>query len=595
MLELGFLDLFNSYREILFQPNKINWNIAAAEISDWAKETIRADASVNDTARSRRPSLRMLADAPLDDDAADLLNFKPYATALAGLIDDPKTSTPLVLSINAPWGAGKTTLARMIERILKRKPSAAGDEPHVTCWFNAWMHDDAPNLASAFAAQVAQSADGMRTRWRRFISPIPFSLRPVPSRQLLVLILTFVDVALAVFCAAEYFFSIPPWVGATVGLLATSSLAALAQQLGSLAPFAQTIAKFVTNPTRAAATASMDEVRKQLGRLIEESTPKNSRFIIFVDDLERCRPPRAVDVLEVVNQLLGDKRIVTVVLGDMLSVATCADIKYRDLARRYILDGKGAGDCSYGRAYIQKIIQLQFDLPVQSVLATQTFMNKLLVFEDTQGRGDSKENAYKERSIDEFRGAIDRIIDKGMDSPAPDFEQLESAAALALPASAGRLLREDLIRERIQLRFGDDSELMREAQDEVMRYVEPLPRHAKRLLNRLRLLLFIAHARGMFGGTPLLSGRHMGKWAVLSERWPELAQILCAHPDLMARLEDKNQYDTAIKESAPFCSNDATLMTLCLNDAGVKLAPVMDRIAHFTGATEPARSTLQQK
>ena len=87
----------------------------------------------------------------------------------------------------------------------------------------------------------------------------------------------------------------------------------------------------------------------------------------------------------------------------------------------------------------------------------------------------------------------------------------------------------------------------------------------------------------------------MGKWAVLSERWPELAQILCAHPDLMARLEDKNQYDTAIKESAPFCSNDATLMTLCLNDAGVKLAPVMDRIAHFTGATEPARSTLQQK
>jgi len=483
----------------------------------------------------------------------------------------------------------------MIERILKRKPSAAGDEPHVTCWFNAWMHDDAPNLASAFAAQVAQSADGMRTRWRRFISPIPFSLRPVPSRQLLVLILTFVDVALAVFCAAEYFFSIPPWVGATVGLLATSSLAALAQQLGSLAPFAQTIAKFVTNPTRAAATASMDEVRKQLGRLIEESTPKNSRFIIFVDDLERCRPPRAVDVLEVVNQLLGDKRIVTVVLGDMLSVATCADIKYRDLARRYILDGKGAGDCSYGRAYIQKIIQLQFDLPVQSVLATQTFMNKLLVFEDTQGRGDSKENAYKERSIDEFRGAIDRIIDKGMDSPAPDFEQLESAAALALPASAGRLLREDLIRERIQLRFGDDSELMREAQDEVMRYVEPLPRHAKRLLNRLRLLLFIAHARGMFGGTPLLSGRHMGKWAVLSERWPELAQILCAHPDLMARLEDKNQYDTAIKESAPFCSNDATLMTLCLNDAGVKLAPVMDRIAHFTGATEPARSTLQQK
>ena len=65
-----------------------------------------------------------------------------------------------------------------------------------------------------------------------------------------------------------------------------------------------------------------------------------------------------------------------------------------------------------------------------------------------------------------------------------------------------------------------------------MRHLEPMPRHAKRLLNRLRLLLFVAHERKMFGGKPTLSSRHIGKWAVLGERWPELSQIVCTSPEI---------------------------------------------------------------
>ena len=43
----------------------------------------------------------------------------------------------------------------MIKRWLERKPAAGGDDPHVTCWFNAWM-TDATDLAAAFAAELAR-------------------------------------------------------------------------------------------------------------------------------------------------------------------------------------------------------------------------------------------------------------------------------------------------------------------------------------------------------------------------------------------------------------------------------------------------------
>ncbi len=90
-----------------------------------------------------RPNLRMLDDGALEDDSGDRLDFRVYADAIAGLIDNPDTGTPLTMAINGPWGSGKTTLAKMVQRRLEKKASAAGYRQHVTCWFNAWMHDEA--------------------------------------------------------------------------------------------------------------------------------------------------------------------------------------------------------------------------------------------------------------------------------------------------------------------------------------------------------------------------------------------------------------------------------------------------------------------
>jgi hypothetical protein len=147
------------------------------------------------------------------------------------------------------------------------------------------------------------------------------------------------------------------------GLTLVIILAALAFIYPKIFSGTQAVARFINDPQSEAARGSIDSVSKQLGDLIAGATRGNRRFVVFVDDLERCRPPRAVDVCEVVSQLLDHDDVVTVLVGDMDTIARSAAIKYRALEHPTQSDANVAAYEEYGRSYMEKVVQLQFDLP----------------------------------------------------------------------------------------------------------------------------------------------------------------------------------------------------------------------------------------
>ena len=53
----------------------------------------------------------------------DTLGYEAYARALASLITHPDTQPPLTIGIEAPWGAGKTSVMKMIQHILDGEAS----------------------------------------------------------------------------------------------------------------------------------------------------------------------------------------------------------------------------------------------------------------------------------------------------------------------------------------------------------------------------------------------------------------------------------------------------------------------------------------
>jgi HAMP domain-containing protein len=393
-------------------------------------------------AAPKPPEEWVLSDRPLEDHFRDQdrFQFGDYASSLAAVLDHPKTETPFTMAIHAPWGAGKTTLANMIAEQLKQRPLDRGQAPHIICWFNAWMHDDATNLATALIAEVGRTADGFRGLYHRIFHPLPFSLLEPRSRNwrraILLLLILAPTLALSVWLAAhlQHLEDLKKnrddsQITVTVTkdasgkelsrtesskepskrtdsqtlpkdradrlletfqsrmLVLSAFFTAVAGLLGFLvkAYTSTSLGGFVQSPDKAAETGAISSAEKQLRDLITQATWRGNRFVIFIDDIERCKPPRSIDVLDAVSQLLSQKGVIVVLLGDMSAVAAAAQLKYKDIAEIVVPSagiaqpGPDRGKEAFGRLYLQKIIQFQFDLPIPPMDKIQDYMRRLVV------------------------------------------------------------------------------------------------------------------------------------------------------------------------------------------------------------------------
>ncbi len=273
--------------------------------------------------------LQLFSDRPVSDDDADRLGYGVYADALAELLDNPATDTPLTVAIDAEWGAGKTSLAHLIAARLQSWPLERGEPPHVVCWFNAWLHDEAPSVGAALAAEVARTADSYRPWWRRLTTTLPTTFLSAGQRLRRTLLLALATVLASVVLVlaaqrtgpehwlSELVRSLLPGRGPQEAVPVVVVVAVLTLLVWRrLFPYAQNLATFLDDPRAEAARGSVGKVREQLGELLAQVT-HGRRFVIFVDDLERCRPPSPLDVCETAGQLLAHPQVVTVLLADM--------------------------------------------------------------------------------------------------------------------------------------------------------------------------------------------------------------------------------------------------------------------------------------
>jgi hypothetical protein len=342
------------------------------------------------------PARRWLyADKPVEPAEPDALSFGAYADALALLMDTEDTNTPLTIAINGPWGSGKTSLAKMTEGRLAI--GSDWDAPHVVCWFDAWANDDAPHLGAAFAAAVAKAVNEQRYWWVRLAMPLPSVMLSPEQRWVRRLWyggLALVLAAMAVFWPTGNSllapFAHPATAvsdlghGSAATRLAWPALAVVVILLAQrLAPSIQGVARWIGAPGSEAARGSMADASGQLGHLIKQALRGRRRLIIFVDNLERCRPPRAVEVCEVVSQLIGHPDVVTVLIGDMDTIALSAEIKYAALET---VSAKTGETGAYGRAYLEKLIQIQLRLPPPLPQS----LHKMLVPADDEPREPSR-------------------------------------------------------------------------------------------------------------------------------------------------------------------------------------------------------------
>jgi hypothetical protein len=266
-----------------------------------------------------------LRDVPITKREEENLDIAPYVDSLAQFIME--CDTPMTIAIQGDWGSGKTSMMNLVKAdIDERYPGKM-----CSVWFNTWQYSQfnaqdqlGISLLSRFASEVSGKSDSAE-RIKRILGSLGKSL----ARNL-----------------------------AFVGTMAFT---------GS-AEGAKDAQEAVNGAFDKDFIQSLTELKASIVNITTERLRADSkdRIVVFIDDLDRLAPERAVELLEVFKLFLDVPGCVFVLACDYQVIA-------QGLKRKF---GIGESDLK-GRSFFDKMIQLPFSMPV-GLYDTRRYTSDLL-------------------------------------------------------------------------------------------------------------------------------------------------------------------------------------------------------------------------
>lgn len=292
--------------------------------------------AMTDTTGQTAP--RILLDTPAKQPE---LGFPAIAAALATII---RTSEPrFAIGIFGSWGSGKTTLMNAIADEL------ASDQL-VIVQFNAWRYEKEPHLIVPLLDTVRSSL----ITWAKAAQRRP--------------------------AAAERARGIARKVGTVVRAFATGLSAQIG--VGSVAKVTFDVGKALQvmgagDPDPADSPQSMYFAAfSQLSSAFDEvQDAEFARIVVFVDDLDRCLPANALDLLESMKLFFDLPGFVFVVGVDQNVVERAVQAKFPALDREGVNGSSAAGRTEL--EYVKKIFQVPYALPPMTAVQLDDLMKSI--------------------------------------------------------------------------------------------------------------------------------------------------------------------------------------------------------------------------
>lgn len=534
------IDIDRARQEVLRQLNP-EFSEANPVHVRFMAQGLEGKASVTAQAELKSPSRPRSVETRLGNDGAttrDTLNRINLARVLAEFLRDERTQTPLTLSIEGRWGSGKTNFMRLLQNELdppaqeqslfdkisnfsqrhlslsrrKEITAQAAQRRLRSFWFNPWRHQTHEELWAAFALSVLDEAR-KNLHWRkRLWADCVLHWSCVNRRRL-------IRSAMAVFIKASAFMALLLFVYAfvqaggkigdllkemqgagfwwdSVGLPLTFSAPAILllqcvywvwKAVGG--HLRHDLEIHLDRPDYASRAGFLSEFHRDFAQAMRIYTD-GSPLVVLIDDLDRCDVPRAAELMQGINLMLGENAPLIYVLGmDRAKVAAGIAVKHKDLlpflyARELALASKDEENqeirthgLEYGYEFIEKFIQLPFRLPPSEREELRTFIRS-------------------------------RLTQPELTSPAKDDPRITVAEiSSGVPAYP-------IADEKLQPIVGDESHL-EEPLLHASRVLDGNPRRIAQLINLVRLQKRLA---------PLLRVNvrdgQLAKWTAVALRWP---------------------------------------------------------------------------
>ncbi len=293
-------------------------------------------------------SLRLLPDVPWGERPtgpgrsreSDGLRFQHYAEILArAALDTPE---PFTIGVFGGWGSGKTSLMRMMKEAIDAEPSA------VSVWFNPWRYEKEEHLIVPLLATIISEMKEQQSKWT--------DMRDAGNK----LMNAFRSVLYGVSVKGKI--AVPGLSEAELALSPKDILErykAVNQELAT--------DRFLEMSLYFRAFGELDGIAGKSG---------GPKLIIFIDDLDRCFPDKAVALLESIKLVLNQPNIAFV-------MGIAQEIIQAYLQNKYKKEF-GVPEELY-EDYLEKLIQLAFHIPDIGE-NVEAFIRGLLEREEVFGR-----------------------------------------------------------------------------------------------------------------------------------------------------------------------------------------------------------------
>ncbi len=245
----------------------------------------------------------------------DQLGMATYCEGLTDFI--LRCPTPMTVAVQGDWGTGKTSTMWLVAERLKKSAATV-----VT--FNTWQYsqfDLGDTLIFHLLQKIMGQIRGDSEKKTKLLEGLAALIRAGKSAA-----------AVASQVAAERFGG--EIAGAAVGAFSGE----LMRPGGDPSP-----------------VGLIEELREKFAELIRQNNGESGRTVIFIDDLDRIRPARAVEIMEVLKSVMDVEGCVYVLAIDFSVVLQGVQEKYGDKF-----------DARKAAAFFDKIIQIPFHMPVSS-------------------------------------------------------------------------------------------------------------------------------------------------------------------------------------------------------------------------------------
>lgn len=259
--------------------------------------------------------------------ANDTLDRQRHVRFIAEILE--KTSGPFVMAMDSPWGTGKTSAIQMLKALMEEKS-------YKCLYFNAWKADHIADPLIPLVAQIVGARDPEDleksestaiTKVKKTASAIGRIMLNVGARA------------------------------ASAGLVNVDELTDVIVSEATGKSLDTVIDAYLKQDDL------YEQLREELGVVVSllPSKQQKEHLIFFIDELDRCRPTFAVDLLERVKHIFDIDKVIFVLAVDAAQMAASVKSVY------------GEGIDSHG--YLQRFFDLTFNLPpVQS----RTFVKSLI-------------------------------------------------------------------------------------------------------------------------------------------------------------------------------------------------------------------------